>query len=85
MIDILLYYSYHQKHYIRVQPEILKELQLSDVELLDSTLAARLNGYCGGYGTLEEFERDTPSFNISLASQEKVKELIAKGPGTDDD
>ena len=78
-------YSYHQKHYLRVQPQILNELHFSDAELLDSTMAARLNGYCGGYGTLEEFERDIPSFNISLTSQEKVKELIAKGPGTDDD
>ena len=68
-----------------MQPEIFKELHLSDKQLLSSRLASQLNGYCGGYGTLEEFERDLPSFNISLASQEKIKELIVKGPGTDDD
>lgn len=68
-----------------MQPQILKELHLSDVELLDSTIAARLNGYCGGYGNIQVFERDIHSFYISPASQEKVKELIAKGPGTDDD
>ena len=78
-------HSYHQKHYLRVQPEILNELQLSDEELVLSNSAARLNGYCGGYGTLTEFDNDAPSFKISLSSQEKVKELIAKGPGTDDD
>ena len=77
--------SYHQKHYLRVQPDVFQELQLSDRELFTSTLAAQLNGYCGGYGTLKDFQRDALSFNISQAAAERVRKLITKGPGTDDD
>ena len=47
--------SYHQKYMLRQQRPLLKSLGLSDSELIQSHVAARLNGYVGGNGTLEAF------------------------------
>ena len=77
--------SYHQKHYLRLQEDILQELNLSNKELLKSNIAARLNGYCGGYSDLKSFKEEAASFNITSSAQEQIHELIIKGPGTDDD
>jgi len=44
--------SYHQKYLLRQHQDIHRTLKLSDKELISSTAATRLNGYCGGYGKL---------------------------------
>lgn len=46
--------DYHQKYTLRRHPELWHELRTrfpSERALLDSTAAARLNGYLGGYGS----------------------------------
>lgn len=48
--------SYHQKYMLRQERQLLSALKLSDAELIKSTTAAKLNGYGGGFGTLENFE-----------------------------
>ena len=77
-------HGYHQKYFLWGQHKIHKELQLSDQELLNSNIAAHLNGYFGGYRSLSDFERDLSSFNIFLDAQEKYT-LIVNDPGNDED
>lgn len=71
--------SYHQKYLLRQQREILKGLGLSDKELITSHAACRLNGYCGGYGKLEELEKELPRFNISSDVAERVRVITSRG------
>jgi peptide-methionine (S)-S-oxide reductase len=44
--------DYHQKYYLRHDPILLQELaSYSPLQLADSTVAARLNGWIGSRGT----------------------------------
>ena len=72
-------YSYHQKYLLRQQRDILQSLNLSDKELITSHVACRLNGYCGGYGTLQELEKEMPGFKLPANVQERVKGVVARG------
>lgn len=71
--------SYHQKYLLRQQHDILRELNLSEAKLITSHAACRLNGYCGGYGSLSEFDREVPSFKLSPSVQERVRKIVSRG------
>ena len=46
--------DYHQKYYLRQRPDLLRELKEmypTDKDWVDSTAAARINGYLGGNGS----------------------------------
>ena len=75
----VLHFSYHQKYLLRQQRDILQALNLSDEELVRSHAACRLNGYCGGYGKVNELEKEMPRFNISADAQQRVRILTQKG------
>lgn len=51
-----IYFSYHQKYILRQHDEIFDSLNLSNEDLITSDVAARLNGYLGGYSTIGAFE-----------------------------
>ena len=71
--------SYHQKYLLRQQRDILRELNLTESELITSYTACRLNGYCGGYGTVNAFDKEAPSFKLSPSTQERVRKIVARG------
>lgn len=71
--------SYHQKYLLRQQRDILRELNLSEAELITSYAACRLNGYCGGYGSLTAYDKESPSFKLSSSAQERVRKIVARG------
>ena len=71
--------SYHQKYLLRQQRDILKALDLSDSELITSHVACRINGYCGGYGNLDELEKELANFKLSEATQERLRKIVARG------
>jgi len=56
--------DYHQKWKLRKQTNILKALKLNDEQLISSTIAARINGYVGGCGTLESLMKEIDSFGL---------------------
>jgi len=56
--------GYHQKFELRNQTKILKALELTDEQLISSTIAARINGYVGGCGTLESLMKEIDSFGL---------------------
>nr|KAG5686493.1 hypothetical protein BaRGS_018745 [Batillaria attramentaria] len=47
--------DYHQKYMLRQYPQLISALKLTDSELIKSSVAARLNGYIGGFGSVEAF------------------------------
>jgi hypothetical protein len=58
--------DYHQKYYLRQRPDLLRELQTvypGEKALVDSTAAARINGYLAGSGSC-------------AAAQSELKDLL---------
>jgi methionine-S-sulfoxide reductase len=71
--------DYHQKYRLQSVPELLAEFQAiypDNGDLVDSTAAARVNGYVGGYGSLEQLEAEMGELGLSPAGQEKLREIV---------
>jgi peptide-methionine (S)-S-oxide reductase len=82
--------AYHQKYYLRQMPDLLAEFNAiypSAQALVDSTAAARVNGYVAGYGTLAELQVDLEHLGLSPAASHRLEDLVATverfraGPG----
>lgn len=73
-----LSFRYHQKYMLRQRPSLLKSLGLNDEELKKSRVAARLNGYVGGFGSLKSFEAEVDKLKLSEAQADLVKEIIGR-------
>ncbi len=70
--------DYHQKSYLRLFPEVLMEYEriYPDLNnLVNSTAVTRVNGYLGGYGTIQDLERDLSSFGLSPSSAKLLLEI----------
>jgi methionine-S-sulfoxide reductase len=67
--------DYHQKHSLRLYPEIMKELTATypDMkDLINSTAVARVNGYLGGYGSCDSLRKEIDDFGLSRRAQETL-------------
>lgn len=71
--------NYHQKYLLRQNREILRALKLSDKQLITSTVATRLNGYCGGYGNLSDLEKEIDTFGLDEPTQQELRRLVSRG------
>merc|ERR1719458_611869 len=57
--------DYHQKYILQKHTELMEMLQLRrGPKLIESSVAARINGYIGGYGTKAAFEAETGHLNL---------------------
>ena len=69
--------DYHQKYYLRQQRQLADEYKTiyPDPKLFtDSTAAARVNGYLGGNGSLQQLEAVLPLLGLSQIGQSRLKE-----------
>jgi peptide-methionine (S)-S-oxide reductase len=74
--------DYHQKYYLRHDRLLSDELAAySPRELVDSTVAARLNGYVAGRGTPEQLREDLPRFGLSAAATAHLERIVADRRG----
>jgi len=65
--------DYHQKYYLRSKENLVSDLKkLSPREFVDSTAAARMNGFVGGYGSTALLLSEIDSYGLSP----KVRELL---------
>ncbi|MFC2065705.1 hypothetical protein ACFLUO_01405 [Chloroflexota bacterium] len=48
-------------------------------DFVDSTTAARVNGYAGGYGTLATLQEELDSFGLSAAGSNRLLEIADRG------
>ena len=74
--------DYHQKYYLQKVKDLSREINsiYPDVgDLVNSTAAARLNGYAGGYGNAEDLKDELNSYGLSANGNEKLLELADKG------
>jgi peptide-methionine (S)-S-oxide reductase len=69
---------YHQKYRLRQHHELMKEfnaLYPSDEDFVNSTAAARINGYLDGYGTAESVHQDLDSLGLSAESSKRLESM----------
>lgn len=71
-VTLLFVISYHQKYRLQEHSWLCEELGLTPELLQTSHVAARLNGYLVGVGTLENFEKDIPK----LALTDKIASFV---------
>jgi len=70
--------DYHQKFYLQRHREIKKELMslYPDFDsFVLSTSAARINGFLGGYGTSDDFERMFSELGLPPEILKKIKKI----------
>jgi peptide-methionine (S)-S-oxide reductase len=70
---------YHQKYSLQQEPDLMKEFKAMYPETNDftnSTAAARINGYLGGYGTVKVLQTEIDSYGLSPAGKERLLSLL---------
>jgi peptide-methionine (S)-S-oxide reductase len=70
--------DYHQKYYLKMHPQFLEEFRLKypeDADMTNSTAVAKVNGYLGGYGQLEDLEKQIHNLGLSLSAEKSLLEI----------
>jgi methionine-S-sulfoxide reductase len=73
--------DYHQKHRLRGDDLVLSELEArfpDPAAFTDSPVVSRVNGYLGGYGTLEQLEKEIASFELSPEAEKRLRERVGQ-------
>jgi len=71
--------DYHQKYTLRRHRAIVKELTAvypNDNDFVNSTAAARLNGYLAGYGSRAMVDAEVEQLGLSPKSKNKVRKTV---------
>ncbi len=71
--------DYHQKYRLRQSPTFMGEfaaLYPDPADFVNSTAAARVNGYLGGYGTLDDLQAEIDDLGLSTEAQEALLEIV---------
>ena len=71
--------DYHQKHRLRHEPDLMKEfiyIYPDMADFINSTAAARINGYLCGYGTLSDLKAEIDQFGLSDQRKEKLLSIV---------
>ena len=67
--------DYHQKYRLRQRDTIMADFQRmypDDNDFIDSTAAARVNGYVAGLGTLDSLQEDLDGFGLTESAEEAL-------------
>jgi methionine-S-sulfoxide reductase len=76
--------DYHQKYRLRQVPELMEEVQAiyaDDSDFVNSTAAARLNGYIGGNGTSATLQSELDLLGLSADGSQRLLEVAATCEG----
>jgi peptide-methionine (S)-S-oxide reductase len=71
--------DYHQKYRLQQVPELIDAFHAiypGTDEFVDSTATARVNGYLGGYGTLETVQSELENLGLSQASTQELLDIL---------
>jgi peptide-methionine (S)-S-oxide reductase len=72
--------DYHQKYRLQQVPELLEAFHAiypEADEFVDSTTTARVNGYLGGYGTLETVQSELENLGLAPESTQELLDILA--------
>ncbi len=76
--DFWLAEDYHQKYYLRGS-ELMREFRRMysiNGDFVNSTAAARVNGYLGGYGTVASLRQEIDSLGLLDAGKQALLETV---------
>jgi peptide-methionine (S)-S-oxide reductase len=71
---------YHQKYRLRSARDMMAEfsdMYPLDEDFVNSTAAARVNGYLGGYGSPEVVKSEIGELGLSPAASKKLLDIVA--------
>ena len=71
--------AYHQKYLLRQRPALMKELNAIypvTKDFVNSTAAARINGYLGGYGTFSALKAELNNLGLPPVTSKKLLEIV---------
>lgn len=71
--------DYHQKYYLRRYAKLVEELKVLSPEsgdFTDTTAAARINGYLGGGGTLDDLKHELERLRVPAAKIEQIVTIL---------
>ena len=71
--------AYHQKYLLRQRPALMKEFNAiypATEDFVNSTAAARLNGYFGGYGTFSALKAELNNLGLPPVTSNKLLEIV---------
>lgn len=73
--------DYHQKYMLKSHRNLKKEMATiypQHLDFVNSTAVTRLNGYAGGYGTMEQLSLDLDQLGLSPAGKKELTKIIRK-------
>jgi peptide-methionine (S)-S-oxide reductase len=76
--------AYHQKYRLQQERKLLREFTLiypDPLKFVDSTAAARVNGYVSGYGTRGSLERELRTLGLSSEAERTLVKLVSGSRG----
>ena len=76
--------DYHQKFYLQQVPELRADFRAiypDNDGFINSTAAARVNGYLDGYGNPATLKKELASYGLSPAGNKKLLEIAPAGAG----
>jgi peptide-methionine (S)-S-oxide reductase len=74
--------DYHQKYYLQLRSDIVNELLSvypDPADFRDSTAAARINGYVGGYGDPDSLKKNLDKIGLSQSGQQALLQIAESG------
>lgn len=70
---------YHQKYLLQRHAFLLTALEIEpDQQLIDSHVAARVNGFVGGYGKIQDFDQEWEKLGLTEKMADYVKTQLTK-------
>jgi len=70
--------DYHQKFELRHKGTLFEKLGLTTFEeVVNSIIAARLNGYVMGYGTLAQLKEELKEFKLSPSAEAEIINIVS--------
>jgi peptide-methionine (S)-S-oxide reductase len=73
--------DYHQKYRLRGDPDLMKEFNViypAYRDFVNSTAAARVNGFLDGYGALADLQMELNDLGLSPAAGKKLLDMAKK-------
>jgi peptide-methionine (S)-S-oxide reductase len=72
--------DYHQKYRLRQEADILDafdRIYPAERDFVNSTAAARVNGYLGGYGRPEDLKKEIDSYGLPQAARKRLLGMLS--------
>lgn len=73
--------DYHQKYDLRCAADVIKEFKAiftDEKDFLNSTAAARVNGYVAGRGTKEQLQKEIDLLGLSADGKKRLQAYVTK-------